>query len=135
MPSSAYALSIKQPWATLLAHGLKTIEVRSWSTKRRGPILLHAASIPDNRPEAWRRLPEELAEHARLLGGIIGAGNLIDCLPYQDRDSFTNHQDRHLNDPAWYDEPLYGFVFDELHLCDFRKCTGSMRFFTVEDDI
>ena len=31
-----YALSVKQPWATLLVHGLKTIEVRAWPTARRG---------------------------------------------------------------------------------------------------
>src|SRR5205823_6217499 len=31
-----YALSLKQPWATLLAHAVKTIEVRKWPTARRG---------------------------------------------------------------------------------------------------
>src|SRR5262245_61764820 len=31
-----FALSVKQPWASLLVHGLKTIEVRRWPTARRG---------------------------------------------------------------------------------------------------
>lgn len=31
-------LSVRQPWASLIANGRKTIELRSWSTKYRGPI-------------------------------------------------------------------------------------------------
>lgn len=37
------ALSLWQPWATLIANGAKQIETRSWSTSYRGPILIHAA--------------------------------------------------------------------------------------------
>lgn len=34
------ALSVRQPWASLIASGRKTIELRSWSTKYRGPVLI-----------------------------------------------------------------------------------------------
>ena len=37
------ALTIIQPWATLLAAGKKRIETRSWKTNYRGEILIHAA--------------------------------------------------------------------------------------------
>ncbi len=37
------AISLLQPWATLVVLGLKTIETRSWGTKHRGPILIHAS--------------------------------------------------------------------------------------------
>lgn len=37
------ALSIRQPWASLIAMGAKTVEVRSWSTPHRGPLLIHAS--------------------------------------------------------------------------------------------
>lgn len=40
------ALSIKQPWAQLIAQGDKTIEVRSWVTKYRGPLLIVASRSP-----------------------------------------------------------------------------------------
>jgi hypothetical protein len=40
------ALSVKQPWASLIALGEKTIECRSWSTRYRGPLLIHASG-PD----------------------------------------------------------------------------------------
>jgi hypothetical protein len=38
-----HALTLTQPWATLVALGAKTIETRSWSTAYRGPIAIHAA--------------------------------------------------------------------------------------------
>lgn len=37
-------LSVKQPWASLIASGAKTLELRSWSTKYRGPVLILAGS-------------------------------------------------------------------------------------------
>jgi activating signal cointegrator 1 len=37
------ALTMTQPWATLVALGENTIETRSWSTSYRGPLAIHAA--------------------------------------------------------------------------------------------
>jgi hypothetical protein len=37
------ALTLTQPWATLVAIGQKRIETRSWSTPYLGPIAIHAA--------------------------------------------------------------------------------------------
>ena len=37
-------LSVRQPWASLIESGRKTIELRSWSTKYRGPVLILAGS-------------------------------------------------------------------------------------------
>lgn len=39
-------LSIKQPWASLIAHGIKDIENRTWKTKYRGRIYIHASGKP-----------------------------------------------------------------------------------------
>ncbi len=36
-------LSIKQPWASLIVNGYKEYEFRSWKTKFRGDILIHAS--------------------------------------------------------------------------------------------
>lgn len=41
------AISIKQPWAGLIAQGLKTIEVRTWQTHYRGEILICSSQKPD----------------------------------------------------------------------------------------
>jgi Zn ribbon nucleic-acid-binding protein len=38
------AISIKQPWASLIAHGIKDIENRTWKTNFRGKIYIHASA-------------------------------------------------------------------------------------------
>lgn len=37
------AITLWQPWASLVATGAKIIETRSWGTRHRGPIAIHAA--------------------------------------------------------------------------------------------
>lgn len=36
------AVTISQPFATLVALGAKTLETRSWATKHRGDLAIHA---------------------------------------------------------------------------------------------
>lgn len=38
------AITLWQPWASLLACGAKQFETRSWATSYRGPIAIHAAA-------------------------------------------------------------------------------------------
>lgn len=42
------AISIKQPWAKFIAQGFKTIEVRTWQTLYRGPLLIVSSLKPDD---------------------------------------------------------------------------------------
>jgi hypothetical protein len=129
------ALSLKQPWATLLVHGLKTVEVRKWPTARRGPVLIHAARVPDERAQAWAHVPPELRSAAQLLGGIIGAGTLNSCIPYRNAAAFAADFSRHLNEASWFEGPvLYGFSFTDLSVRPFRRFPGWMRFFPVPED-
>lgn len=44
------ALTLHQPWASLVAMGVKTVETRGWSTKYRGPLAIHAGK---KRPDFW----------------------------------------------------------------------------------
>jgi hypothetical protein len=131
-----HALSLKQPWAALLAHGLKTIEVRRWPTARRGRVLIHAALVPDDRPEAWSQVPSELRETAERRGGIIGEGELMQCIEYCSLDAFAADRERHLNDSSWFEPPkLFGFVFANLKVLPFRPYSGWMRFFEVGEEL
>lgn len=70
-------LTIKQPWATLIIQGYKRFEFRSWQTKYRGELLIHAGKGIDK--EAVKRLakylPKELPQ-----GKIIGKVNVVDCI-------------------------------------------------------
>jgi hypothetical protein len=130
----AYALSLKQPWAALVAHGLKVIEVRRWPTTRRGRILIHAARVSDQRPEAWVQVPEELLEAARLKGGIVGAAQLTSCIGYRSQEAFLKDQSKHLNRAEWFEGPImYGFTFSHAEVLPFKKYPGWMRFFPVEE--
>ena len=41
-------LTIKEPWSTLIIEGYKKYEFRSWKTKYRGKILIHAGLTFEN---------------------------------------------------------------------------------------
>ena len=40
-------LTVKQPWASLIVHGIKDIENRSWRTNFRGRVLIHSSAKGD----------------------------------------------------------------------------------------
>ena len=44
------AISLKQPWANLVASGKKTIETRKWSTKYRGDLVICSSQKPKIEP-------------------------------------------------------------------------------------
>jgi len=130
--STTYALSLKQPWAALLVHGRKSVEVRNWPTPRRGRVLIHAARVSDPRPAAWAHVSPELLAAARLVGGIVGAADLTGCVAYRSAEAFAADRHLHLNDPTWYRPPvLYGFTFANMVEVPFRRLPGWMRFFPV----
>jgi ASCH domain len=127
-----YALSIKQPWAALVVLRLKTIEIRRWPTARRGRVLIHAARVPDNRPEGWQKVPAEGRELAQLQGGVIGSAELVECIPYRDLPAFQIHQPLHRNELSWFEPPvLYGFRFTGPEAVPFRAYPGWFRFFKI----
>lgn len=49
------AITIREPYASLIAHGEKRIETRTWAPSYRGPLLIHAAvGRPEEDSFAWR---------------------------------------------------------------------------------
>lgn len=64
------AISIRQPYASQIANGQKTIEVRSWPTRHRGDILICASASPKIEPH----------------GVALCIANLIDCRPMTQAD-------------------------------------------------
>ena len=44
------AISLKQPWANLVATGKKTIETRTWPTKYRGDLVICSSQNPKIEP-------------------------------------------------------------------------------------
>jgi hypothetical protein len=47
------AISIRQPWAWLIVNGFKDVENRSWKTKYRGPVLVHAGRKIEKYAYEW----------------------------------------------------------------------------------
>lgn len=89
------ALSIKQPYAALIALGLKDVENRTWPTHYRGRILIHASLKPgftgsykgNLPPGYWMELgikdPAKQADviyHAQFRKAIIGSVEIVDCV-------------------------------------------------------
>lgn len=69
IPDNARALTVRQPWASLIALGVKTIETRSWSTAYRGPLVIHAGQRRPTVAEAcalneqWKDCPVQVDEY------------------------------------------------------------------------
>lgn len=88
------ALTVKQPWASLLVAGIKTIENRSWTTNYRGPLAIHAGQGVERNARAmierslgWP-LAEDDVERYRLgetlpAGAIVGVVELLDVVPVE----------------------------------------------------
>lgn len=127
------ALSVKQPWAALLVGGVKAVEVRTWGTRRRGPVLIHAARIPDDRPDGWGLVTDPTVRTlAALAGGIIGVAELTGCVAYDTPEQFAADVPRHHNRPGWFAPPrLFGFEFAHPRPLPFRRLPGSTFFFPV----
>lgn len=94
------ALTLYQPWATLVALGVKTIETRSWATKYRGPLAIHAGArrpaggtigtfgvikahdiAMNEYPGTERCLWSEQGWHPLSLGAIVATCTLVDVVP------------------------------------------------------
>jgi hypothetical protein len=72
-------LTIRQPWAAAVLAGLKAVENRSWSTRHRGPLLIHAARAGARHADCipWPELdPEKF-----VYGAVLGVVGLIECRP------------------------------------------------------
>lgn len=104
------ALTIRQPWAQLIAIGAKQIETRSWPTKHRGRIAIHAGMNQRNIGiDFWlanggtaKPIHTALLDGGYIpspafaphwtpnypddprpvpLGAIVATANLVDCVP------------------------------------------------------
>jgi hypothetical protein len=77
-------ITIWEPWATLIALGLKGFETRGWATRYRGPLAIHASKKIDR--EACEREPikSALAKYGFTAdnlptGAVVATSNLSEC--------------------------------------------------------
>lgn len=132
------ALSIRQPWASLILKAGKDIENRSWATKVRGRVLIHAAmgmtrsehedaidfavsairADPRNADATKTRTLRELGFAFDDLerGGIIGSVEIVDCVSSSASPWFMGK---------------YGFVLRDPQPLVFTPWKGRLGFFDV----
>lgn len=73
-------ITLKQPWATLVAEGIKKYEFRSWKTNYRGKILIHAGAGVDKKyMEKFKDMNLEFPKKR-----IIAEVEIEDCLELTD---------------------------------------------------
>lgn len=133
------AISVRQPWASMIIECGKDVENRSWTTKFRGTVLIHASSAKDMASfEAAFNLVEErnitlpvdwmfCEEGSSKIysdwvddcprGGIIGAVDVVDCVAKSDSKWFMGK---------------YGFMLSNARVLPFHPCKGSLGFFEVD---
>jgi hypothetical protein len=119
-----------QPWATLVAIGENSIETRSWGTRYRGPLAIHAAKgFPRDARELVRLSPfrQALARHgypdaaALPLGAVIAVAALDDVMRF-DRKSLSEVRSRarrgelppHEADFGDFSPGRYGWILKEV---------------------
>jgi len=75
------AISIIEPWASLIKEGYKHIETRSWQTEYRGELYIHASKtkLTKREREKHGELFELLGDTDFGHGHLIAKCNLVDC--------------------------------------------------------
>ncbi len=123
------AITIKQPWATLIMEGYKEYEFRTWKTKYRGEILIHAGKSLDKK--AMKRF-----EHLNLeypVGKIIAKATITDCIKVD--DELRNILAR--KDPLVYQGVIsksskdwngYGFKLENIQKIEPINANGKLSF-------
>lgn len=126
-------ISVRQPWAWLIVNGYKDIENRSWTTGRRGRVLIHASkAMTDlewcNAMLFARRVcgvPQAAIETARdevarQRGGIVGSVEIVDCVDGSRSPWFVGE---------------YGFVLRDARPLPFIPYKGALSFFSVPESL
>lgn len=143
------ALSIRQPYAWLIVHGIEDVENRSWHTHYRGPLLIHASQAVD--AEDIRIMRERLAEQGITLpeelprGGIVGVATLVDCIERVEiswwrrllcrllgKDRVSGCVDQ--PESIWFEGP-YGFILRDARPLPFVPWRGQQKFFDVPEHV
>ncbi len=75
------ALTVKEPWASLIINGYKEYEFRSWKTNYRGRILIHAGLTLEE--DASKNFKDYNLNYGK--GEIIGEATLTDCILVTDK--------------------------------------------------
>ena len=108
-------LSIKEPYATLIKENKKLIETRSWKTKYRGELYIHASKSKLTKKEKNNLEIMQLIEGIPLnYGNIICKCQLVDCI-YMTKDYIENMKKNHQEYICGeYKEGRYAWILENI---------------------
>ena len=123
------AITILQPWASLIACGAKQIETRSWATKYRGPIAIHAGkALPSNDRQIIADTLYEKQQFHLPLGAVIAIADLVDCVKVIGFDKFANSPI--LDRKEWLLQDAKEFAFGDYTIGRYAWILDNVR--TIE---
>ena len=118
-------LSIKEPWASLIMNGTKKIETRSWKTKYRGEIYIHASL---SKAKITKSEVYELIKDMNFkCGYIICKCNLVDCIYMTDEyvnDMKTNHYEEYIC--GHYEVGRYAWIVEDVRVIEPIEAKGKL---------
>ena len=114
-------ICIRQPYASRIAWGLKTIEVRSWSTAYRGELLISATGKDYTFPRLGK--PVVLAGGGYAIATVV----LADVRPLLQSDCQAAFMK-----PEYWEPGLYAWVFRNPQVIVPFKVQGKLCIFEVQ---
>lgn len=126
------ALSIWQPWASCITSEIKEIETRSWPTKYRGPLLIHAAKHKVSELD-WPPSVRFCFSLPLTYGAIIGIAELADCRETYELVFGISDQEFQLGD---YSDGRYGWQLRNVREFEVPiPYRGRQGLFEVPDEV
>lgn len=124
-------ITIKQPFASLIAAGLKEYEFRTWKTKYRGEIFIHAGKGIDKK--AMKKFEEYGLEYPS--GCIIAKANLSDCIKVDDelrRVLFEKNPKVYNSIIKHVEWDGYGFKLDNVEKIEPIPAKGKLSIWEID---
>ena len=132
------ALTLTQPWASLIAAGAKRIETRSWQTKYRGQILIHASKVPDAEFTEHPTVQKYLKGQQPPLGAFVAVCELVACTTTESARKQL-HENPQCPDEALfgnYQPKRYAWILDNVQaLSEPLECKGNRMLWNPPDSI
>lgn len=124
-------ITIKQPFASLIASGIKEYEFRTWKTSYRGDILIHAGKSVDK--EAMKKFHNYDLEYPT--GCIIAKATLSDCLAVDNQlKSILREKNTYVYSGTTESQNWHGYAFklENIHKIDPVATNGMLGLWEYE---
>ena len=129
------ALSLKQPFAWLIANGYLLVDDRSWGTQYRGPLLIHASKGLYEAYYDYLKSSTDIpipTKDKLEYGGVVGLANLVLCChPRELPADISSEQRAHF---SGVNHESFGFLFDQASPLKLLPCRGKLGIFEINLD-